>query len=89
MKLKALDQISVSSVQADSLRPGQEFHVSKATGAELLKVHPGKFEMVDEGGAPAEAKPEAQPISLAKAEQPPLNKAEPKPENKSTRNKRK
>jgi hypothetical protein len=82
MKLKALDQISVSSVKADSLRPNEEFTVSEAVGNDLLKAHPGKFAKVS-GDAPAE-QPEAAPIS-AKSEPPPLNKAEPAaPANKAT-----
>lgn len=40
MKLRALDQIHVSSVQADSLRPGQEFEVSETLGLQLLKTLP-------------------------------------------------
>lgn len=54
MKLKALDQISVSAVKADSLRPGEKFEVSDAAGAELMKAHPTKFEQVDEAGSKAE-----------------------------------
>jgi hypothetical protein len=69
MKLRARDQIHISSVQADSIRPGQEFEVSDAAGSELLKAHPTRLERV---GAPA-----------AKAEPTPKNKAEPKPANKT------
>ncbi len=32
MKLKALDQFHISSVSADTLKPGQEFHVSDSFG---------------------------------------------------------
>lgn len=67
MKLKALDQIHVSSVKADSLRPGEEFEVNDVQGAELLKAHPNRFEQI--GGAKAEPKP--------------ANKAEPAPANKA------
>lgn len=54
MRLKALDQIHVSAVQADSLRPQQQFDVSDAAGEELMKAHPGKFEQVADEPAPAE-----------------------------------
>jgi chaperone required for assembly of F1-ATPase len=37
MKMKALDQVSISSVKADTLRPGEEFEVSDALGTELEK----------------------------------------------------
>lgn len=47
MKLKALDQVSISAVQADSLRKGQEFEVSDAYGAELLEKLPGVVAKVD------------------------------------------
>lgn len=61
MKLKALDQMHISAVQRDTLRPGQVFEISDAAGEELLKKHPSKFVCVESG---------------AKAEQPPRNKAE-------------
>ncbi len=69
MKLKALDQIHISAVKADSLRPNEEFEVSDSLGAELLKKHPGALE--DLGGI------------AEKAEKAPKNKAAPKPTNKS------
>lgn len=70
MKLRATDQISISAVKADSLRPGEEFEVSEALGSELLNRHPARFVRLDaeEKAAPA-----------------PLNKAEPAPANKATR----
>lgn len=71
MKLKALDQIHISSVQADSLRPGQEFEVSDDLGEKMLKSLPGRLEQVAESAA------------AAKAEQAPQNKAEDPPENKA------
>lgn len=52
MKLRALDQVHVSSVQADSLRPGQEFHVSATLGNQMLKSLPGRVELVDESDEP-------------------------------------
>lgn len=66
MKLKALDQLHISSVQPDSLRPGQEFEVSDAVGADLMKAHPTKVQQV---GEKAEEAPQN------KAEQDPENKA--------------
>lgn len=62
MKLKATDQIHISSVKSDSLRPGEEFEVSDSLGRELLDKHPNK---VAEIGVPKE-----------KAEPAPANKAE-------------
>jgi hypothetical protein len=98
MKLRALDQVHISSVQADSLRPGQEFEVSDDLGAKMLKSLPGHLEKVGEpfggkgdhddngatGGAAAPAGTPA-PISALKAEPAPQNKAEPAaPANKAT-----
>ena len=83
MKLKALDQISISSVQSDSLRPGQEFAVSDALGAELLEKHPGKFEQLADDPASDEA---AAPDEKAEGE--PQNKKAAEPANKATRNPR-
>lgn len=66
MKLKALDQISISSVKSDSLRPNEEFVVSKSFGEELISRHPTKFAVVDQADA-----------DETKAEPAPDNKAEP------------
>lgn len=75
MKLKALDQISITSVQADSLRPGQEFEVSDAFGTDLMKSHPGKFETISGG--------KAEPALDNKAEgAAPANKAQRQPKPK-------
>lgn len=79
MKLKAIDQLHVSSVQPDSLRPGQEFEVSDLQGEQLLKAHPDKVELAD---ATAQAKEPNAPADGAKAELAPLNKAEFAPANK-------
>ncbi|MCV9960392.1 hypothetical protein OIU34_00635 [Pararhizobium sp. BT-229] len=78
MKLKALDQISVSSVSADSLRPGQEFTVSKAQGDELLKAHPKIFQKVsdEEPAAKAEIAPIGEALNA------PANKADNRRKNK-------
>lgn len=70
MRLKALDQIHISAVQADSLRPGQEFEVGDDLGATLLKAKPAVFAQLPD--LPAE-----------KAAPEPLNKAEPAPPNKA------
>lgn len=71
MKLRALDQINVSAVQSDSLRPGQEFTCTEELGSELLKKHPAVFEELP-ADEPAE-----------KEDAPPPNKAEPAPPNKA------
>lgn len=68
MKLKALDQISISAVKADSLRAGEVFEVSDAYGAELVKALPKVFQAVAE---------EHSSDLEEKAEPAPLNKAEP------------
>lgn len=76
MKLYATDQVSISSVQADSLKPGQEFEVSDDHGNELLKKLPHSVSK-----DPPKAK--AEPAPANKAEPAPQNKAQPKPQNKS------
>ena len=78
MKLKVTDQIHVSWVQADSLRPGDMIGITPEQGEALLKAHPDKFEKVagsDEDHVHAE-KAEAAPIS--KMEAAPANKSAPK-----------
>ena len=70
MKLKVLDQIHVSAVQADTLQPGQEITVSETVGEALLKQHPTTFEQLDE-----EAEDDAE--GDAKAAEEPQNKAAP------------
>ncbi|QUS39551.1 hypothetical protein RPMA_12420 [Tardiphaga alba] len=84
MKLAALDQVSVSSVKADSLRPGEEFHVSDTYGEELLTKHPDKFRKVD-GSQP---EPAAEIAPIAKSEPAPQNKAEDAPANKADHRKK-
>lgn len=68
MRLRTHDQIHVSAVKSQSLRPGEEFDISDAAGAELLKAHPGVFEEI---------------AAAEKAEPAPPNKAEPAPDNKA------
>jgi len=75
MKLKVLEQIHVSSLSRDTLRPRETIEVSDAQGAELLKAHPDKFEKLRSA--------KARPASENKAEPAPKNKAEPTPANKS------
>lgn len=74
MKLKALDQHHVSSVQADSLRPGQEFEIGSAQGKELLKRYPAVFELVEDDAEEAEEKAESNPENKA-IKAAPANKA--------------
>jgi hypothetical protein len=68
----------ISSVKADSIRPGEEFEMSDAAGEDLLKAHPDKFTRLDDSKA-GEAKAEPD----AKAEPKPQNKAEEAPPNKA------
>ena len=77
MKLKALDQISISAVKADSLRPGEVFEVSDAYGSDLIKQHPTKFAPADAAPDPADEKAEPKPLNKAESAAP-ANKAEPK-----------
>lgn len=71
MKLRALDQIHISSVKTDSLRPGEEFEVTDDLGSQLVKQHPSKFDVLEAAKA-EKAEPSA-----------PKNKAEKKaPSNK-------
>ena len=84
MKLSAIDQVSVSAVKADSLRPGEEFTVSDAYGEELITKHPDKFRLVDDSQPDAAAETEP----AAKAETAPLNKADVAPANKADHRKK-
>lgn len=73
MKLKALDQVHVSAVKNDSLRPGEVFEVSDEVGKELLKRKPALVvEIASESAAKAE------PALANKKALPPANKAAPK-----------
>jgi hypothetical protein len=75
MQLKALDQIHISSVSSETLKPGQIFAVSEALGIELLKKHPAKFENAGE---------KSEPAPNNKAEPAPMNKLD-APEKTRTR----
>jgi hypothetical protein len=55
MKLKVVDQILVSSVDSDTLRPGREIEVSDELGKDLLERHPTTFSEV--GGEKAARAP--------------------------------
>ncbi len=70
MKLKVLDQISLSAVQASTLANGDEIDVSDSLGEELLKRHPSTFEEIGGG-------------EKKKAARKPKNKAAQTPRNKA------
>jgi len=71
MKLKAIDQVHVSAVKADSLQPGEVFEVSAVAGLELLAKRPGTFELVED-----DVEEKAEPAPGNKAEgAAPANKA--------------
>lgn len=74
MKLKALDQISISAVKADSLRPGEEFTVSDAFGVVLVRQHPNIFAVVDHAETEISEKAESAPANKAEGAAP-ANKA--------------
>lgn len=67
MQLRALDQFHISSVSPDTLKVGSIFAVSDSLGEELLKRHPGKFELAEK----------SEPAPNNKAEPTPQNKSEP------------
>lgn len=82
MKIITNDQIHISAVQNDTLRPGQEFIVSDSLGNQLLQAHPYTLRKTgNDQPAPAA---EYGPV-IAKAEPAPKNKAERKPKNKSAK----
>lgn len=66
MRLRVLDQIHISAVQADTLRPGQVVEIDEDAGRALIARHPGFF---------AEAK--AAPAAQNKAAPAAQNKAAP------------
>lgn len=81
MKLRALDQVHISAVQPNSLRPGDEFVVSDASGADLLKAIPDKLERIGDDmpeptAAPAPISAKADKTHPNKAASAPANKAE-------------
>lgn len=80
MKLRALDQLHISAVKPDSLRPGEEFVIGDAAGADLLRALPGKLERIGDDKPQPTAAPA--PIS-AKADKTHPNKAASAPANKA------
>lgn len=84
MKLRALDQLHISSVKSDTLRPGEEFEMSDAAGEDLVNKHPDKVKRIDD--SQCESADEAVPI--LKSEAAPKNKAEVAPANKADQRKR-
>ena len=64
MKLRTTDQIHISAVSPDTLRPHTEFDVSDAFGKDLLAQHPSRLVAVKTERAPKN-----------KAEAPPANKS--------------
>lgn len=75
MRLKVIDQIHISSIRPDSLRPGDEIGVTGEEGLVLLAAHPDKFERLPESGADH--------IHAEKADFAPLNKMDAAPANKA------
>lgn len=75
MKLKVTDQIHVSWVQPDTLRPNEVITVTPEQGAELLKAHPDKFEKVAGSGKEHVHAEKAEPAILNKMEAPTANKS--------------
>lgn len=79
MQLRAIEQIHISAVQADTIRPGQTFDISDSAGNDLLKKHPTKFERADaDGPVHAEVAEKSEPAPQNKAEPAPTNKADKK-----------
>jgi len=66
MRLRATDQVSISAVKSDNLRPGEEFEVSAEQAAEILHRLPGAVERVD-GMKAAGAAPANKSLSAAPA----------------------
>jgi len=84
MKLKVLDQVHVSLVQADTLRPGQHIEVNDVIGNDLLKAHPRTFEVIEGAEAQDDGEKEAS-TSPNKAAPGHPDKAAPKPRTKKVR----
>jgi len=69
MRLKALDQINISAIKAETIRPKEEVEVSEELGRLLLERHPLVFKRAKADAAPLVRVP-------AKAEKPPANKSD-------------
>lgn len=81
MKLKALDQMHVSSVRNTPIRPGEEFETSAPEGKQLIAK--GLAVAATKGSKAAPVKSgKAKGNSRDKAARVPQNKAEGTPENK-------
>lgn len=78
MKLKVLDQIHVSYVQADSLRPGDEISVTPEQGEALMKAHPDTFKKLKASDDDHSHGEKAEPAPLNKMTAPPANKSKAK-----------
>lgn len=75
MQIKVCEQILITAVRTDVLRPGETIEVDDATGAKLLMDHPKHFRAV--GGSPiadAVRSEVAKEEAFVKAEAPLLNK---------------
>ena len=85
MKLTALDQVHISSVQRDPIVSGQTFEVSDDMGKQLLEKHPGLFNQAKSEPAVSVKAGEPEPTDGgdAKSEPAPQNKAEDAPANKA------
>jgi hypothetical protein len=75
MKLKVTDQIHVSWVQPDTLRPNDVISVTAEQGADLLKAHPDKFEKVAGSDKEHVHAEKAEPANQNKMEAPATNKS--------------
>lgn len=64
MKLKAKQQVHVSAIRSDTIRPGEVIEVSDDRGKDLLRSLPATFERVDEP-AMAIAEPIAEVVNDA------------------------
>ncbi len=73
MKLRVLDQIQLTAVRSEVLRPREEVIVDDTVGAAVLESHPGYFEQL----------PDDEPEGGEKAEAEPDNKKAPEPKNKA------
>ncbi len=84
MKLKALDQVHISSVKRDAITAGEVFEVSDDMGKQLMEKHPALFEQLGAKAPKAVAAAAgAEQVEDAKSESAPQNKAEDAPANKA------
>jgi hypothetical protein len=75
MKLRARDQIHISNVQAETIRPGQEIEVPDWRGEELLASWPGMFEQTSAPVVAAAEEPAGLPAAAIEAMKPRQSKA--------------